>query len=746
MFEQNQQFELAEQFVNQTGRHLFLSGKAGTGKTTFLQYIKANSPKRLAVVAPTGVAAMNAGGVTIHSFFQLPFGSFLPADLPGQETEKGNFYSRNQLLKHLKLNSAKRELMRELDLLIIDEVSMVRADLLDAIDVVLRHVRRQPNLSFGGLQLLFIGDLFQLPPVVNEEEWASLGSYYSSSFFFNAHALQQAPPLYLELKKIYRQSDTTFIDLLNKLRNNTVTAADLDFLQRFYQPDFKPEKEGEYVILTTHNAKANLINQEELKKLPGKSITFKAETSGDFNEKAVPAENELQLKEGAQIMFIRNDKGEQRRFYNGKTGIVKRIAGENIWVAFPDEKEELLVEKESWKNIRYKYKQETEEVEEEVKGTFTQYPIRLAWAITIHKSQGLTFNKAIIDAGESFAPGQVYVALSRLTSLQGLVLFSPIQAQSVLTNEQAVAFTQREQDHDRLVQELNNARKGYLHQLLLQAFNWFKISNTIEKWKESLESRRIPLEEEAGKLANALREKVLEQQKIADKFCRQLDHLLQEAQENNYAQTRERVAAAVEYFNGAVDNGLLKPLQQHLKKIKEQPKKAKKYRKELEQMILMLKERERRLEQALILTESLVEGADSADILEQLEQQKLALKASGKGNEKELKNKKPEKGETRRISLNLFREGKSVEEIARERDLVPGTIEGHLASFILSGELQIQELVPEEKLNRIQKVLKEAEEMEEGLSTSQIKELLGEEVSYGDIKAVQNYLNKDVLT
>lgn len=746
MLQQNQQFELAVQFVNQTGRHLFLSGKAGTGKTTFLHFIKANSPKRLAVVAPTGVAAINAGGVTIHSFFQLPFGSFIPDEAQAQETEKGNYYTRQQLLSHLKLNSAKRELMRELDLLIIDEVSMVRADLLDAMDTVLRHVRRQPQLSFGGVQVLFIGDLFQLPPVVAEEEWKNLGRFYSSPFFFHAHALQQSPPLYLELKNIYRQSDSDFIDLLNKLRNNSIQPKDLDFLQQYYQPDFKPEKEGEYVILTTHNAKADIINREELDKLTGKTYTFKAETSGEFNEKAVPAENELKLKENAQIMFIRNDKGEQRRYFNGKTGTVKRIAGDKIWVTFPDEEEELLVEKESWKNIRYKYNKEVEEVEEEIKGTFTQFPIRLAWAITIHKSQGLTFSKAIIDAGDSFAPGQVYVALSRLSSLKGLVLYSSIQPNNVITNQQAVTFTRNEQDPDSLLNVLKEARQEYIHQLLLQAFSWFKLSASLEKWKESLGNRRIPLQEEALKLAAELQKKASAQQQIANKFSKQLEHMLHQAPDNNYQQTRERVTAAVDYFSKGLEEELQNPLQQHISQLKEQPKKAKKYLKYLKEISLLLKDKGRRLEQSLLLMQSLVEGVDSTEILEQLAEQKKVLLPSRKEDTKAQKEKKPAKGETRRLSLSLFKEGKSIEEIARARDLVPGTIEGHLASFISSGELQIQELVPDEKFKRIRQVLKDAEELEEGLTTSQVKEILGDEISYGEIKAVQNHLTKDSAT
>lgn len=737
MQQQNPQFEMAVQFVNQTARHLFLTGKAGTGKTTFLKSIKENSPKKLAVVAPTGVAAMNAGGVTIHSFFQLPFGSFLPGPGEPPETSTGNFFTRQSLLRQLKLNTAKRELMRELDLLILDEVSMLRADLLDAIDTVLRHVRRQENQPFGGIQMVFIGDLFQLPPVVKEEEWSILRPFYASPFFFHAQALQQTPPLYLELKKIYRQSDQAFIDLLNKLRNNQVQTEDLQLLQQFYKPDFTPETKGEYIILTTHNAKADVINQGELRKLPGKSYTFTAETEGDFNEKAVPAEKKLQLKEGAQIMFIRNDKGEERRYFNGKTGTVKKIKAGEIWVSFPGEEDDLLVEKESWKNVRYKYNAEADEVEEIVKGTFTQFPLRLAWAITIHKSQGLTFHKAIIDAGDSFAPGQVYVALSRLSSLQGLVLHSPIIAENIRTEVQATAIGKNALNESSLQQELQKAQQAYIHQLLIEAFNWHKLTAIFGKWKESLDNRRIPLLEEAKVLAPALQQQLFNQQKVAEKFIRQLEQLLPSAVEDGYRQLHQRMEAAVTYFGNALSQEVLQPLEQHLEQLKQQSKKAKKYQKDVESLSATLKIKRRQLEQLVPVTGGLMSGTDPQELLQQIETNRKKAVREEKQTAK--KQAKPAKGETRLISLQLFKEGKSVEEIAASRGMVPGTIEGHLAHFITTGELALSELVSKEKSKAICSLIEQAEEE---LSASALKAMLSEEVSYGEIRAVQNHLKR----
>lgn len=732
----NLYFEMAKQFVNQTARHIFLTGKAGTGKTTFLKYIRENSQKRLAVVAPTGVAAINAGGVTIHSFFQLPFGSFLPGQQSDDGSE-GNFFNRHSLLKHLKLNTAKRELMQELELLIIDEVSMVRADLLDAIDVVLRHVRRQPHIPFGGLQMVFIGDLFQLPPVVKDSDWQVLRKYYGGPLFFHARVLQEAPPLYLELKKIYRQSDETFIRLLNNLRNNQVETKDIALLQQYYQPDFKPEKKGEYIVLTTHNIKADAINQEELKKLPGKLHTFKAELEGEFSENALPAEKTLQLKEGAQVMFIRNDKGDQRRYYNGKTATVSRIDGDHIYVTFPAEEEEMLVEKESWKNVRYTYNKESEQVEEKVKGTFVQYPLRLAWAITIHKSQGLTFAKAIVDAGESFAPGQVYVALSRLTSLEGLVLHSPIQAGCISTDGQAVSYAETEPAPHTIQEQLQQAQKEYVHSSLLQVFSLDKLVSQIEAFKISLPDRRIPLQAEAIAMAGPLLQKVKDQQVIVAKFSRQLEHLIPQAEDNAYQQVHERTAAAVNYFLKALKNDLADPLQRHIDEHKKELKKGKKYLKDLRSLAALVQAKTRQLEQVVHITEGLTQGSRPSDLLNQLEtQRRNASTESKQAAEAAEPKKKVVKGDSQRTSLRMFRDGMSITDIAAERGLAYSTIEGHLASFVLSGEVDPEELLSKTRMKEIQHVIDEAEEE---LSASQIREILGDDVSYGEIKVVLNY-------
>ncbi|MBA4167419.1 MAG: AAA family ATPase [Chitinophagaceae bacterium] len=544
----NELFQLAVRFVNQTDRHLFVTGKAGTGKTTFLRHIKDNTFKKMVVLAPTGVAAINAGGVTIHSFFQLPFGPFVANHRSGWNQQQP-VTNQHTLLKNIRFTANKRQLLQELDMVVIDEVSMMRCDMLDAIDHVLRHFRRKPHIPFGGVQMIYIGDLFQLPPVIKNDEWELLKENYKSPFFFDAMAVQQFPPLYLELKKIYRQSEASFIDLLNNIRNNQITKPDLAQLHAYYDPGFLPAKKDNYITLTSHNAKAEYINNRELEILEGTRSNFLGEIKGDFSEKALPAEMKLQLKEGAQIMFLKNDKGENRKFFNGKIGNIGRITDENIFIKFPGEATEMQLEKETWKNIRYTFNEEKNKMEEEEAGTFTQYPIRLAWAITIHKSQGLTFDKAIIDAGASFAAGQVYVALSRLTSLKGLVLYSKIQGESICTDQRVIDFTREEKDSDALQTILREEQLVYTGKLLLQSFSWSKIISSSNKLIDDYPARNIPGKIAAVKWARELNALLVEQEEVSKKFLKQLQQILSEPNSKNYLLLRERIGRAEKYFS-----------------------------------------------------------------------------------------------------------------------------------------------------------------------------------------------------
>lgn len=723
----NHIFQMAVQFVNQTSRHIFLTGKAGTGKTTFLKYIKENSFKKTAVVAPTGVAAINAGGVTMHSFFQLPFGPFIPT----MHSEWNSAHvNQHTLFKNIRFNNDKRELLQEMELLIIDEVSMVRADMLDAVDAILRHFRQQLLVPFGGVQVLYIGDLFQLPPVVHNEDWENvLSHHYKSPFFFDAFAIQQAPPVLIELKKIYRQNEAGFIHILNNIRDNNASGEDLDRLHQHYKPRYEPPDDEYYITLTTHNNKASDINQHKLKKLAGKLFSFNAEITGDFNEKALPADMELRLKAGAQIMFIKNDKGEFRRYYNGKIGSISKIENDKIYVSFPGEKNEMEMEKETWKNIRYHYNKEKDHIDEEELGTFKQYPIRLAWAITIHKSQGLTFDKAIIDAGDSFAPGQVYVALSRLTSLEGLVLFSRIHPQAISTDARVLEFSKNEMGEDVLQQELQQQQKVFISRSLLQSFGWEKLVENVQHLFEEYEDRLIPDKEAAIEWAKNLQEKILQQQQWALKFNRQLEQLLVSAGDDGYKQLQIRVAAAVDYFKKSMDEVFIL-LENHIKEVKIKQR-IKKYLNDLYDLETALRRKSKQLQHAAELAAGLMKGMDSNALLRLIEDQKKPKAETSPDADKKLSSKS-KKGETRFISLQLFKEGNQVADIAKMRGLTTGTIESHLISFIVTEDISIGDILSKDKIETILKTINENPDS----SSSSIREKLGNDYSYNDIKAV----------
>jgi hypothetical protein len=456
----NAELGLAEEFVQHTNCNIFLTGKAGTGKTTFLHAIKKKSPKRLVVTAPTGVAAINAGGVTLHSFFQLPFGPFLPGSQPHVNQHR--------------VRKEKKNIIRSLDLLIIDEISMVRADLLDGVDNVLRRYRRN-NLPFGGVQLLMIGDLHQLPPVVKQAEWQILQEHYDSPYFFSSSALGRSEFIPIELKHVYRQSDQHFIELLNRVRDNSLDPSALKRLNSRHIPDFSPRDGQGYITLCTHNSSADAINDARLKKLSGKKRCFNAETEGDFPEHAYPTAAGLELKTGAQVMFMRNDMTPEKSYFNGKIGEVAGMSDDTIEVRCPGDPGTITVEKTTWENVEYTIDPKTTEISQKVIGTFRQYPLKLAWAITIHKSQGLTFDKAIIDAQAAFAHGQVYVALSRCRTFEGIVLSSPLTHVAVKTDPAVQHFATKVTTTSPSPEMLTTAKCRYQQQLLLECFSFERL-------------------------------------------------------------------------------------------------------------------------------------------------------------------------------------------------------------------------------------------------------------------------------
>jgi len=518
-------FQLTSEFVQHTSQHIFLTGKAGTGKTTFLKHIKEHCDKKLVVVAPTGVAAINAGGVTAHSFFQLPLGTYIPGSFRGQFHSDGAITDKHHLLRNLRLSNEKRDIMRSLELLIIDEVSMLRADMLDAIDAVLRSVRRNGREAFGGVQVLFIGDLYQLPPVVKENEWQHLKEYYQTPFFFGALVYKEATPICIELKKVYRQSDEDFIHLLNRVRNNEVEEDDMLKLEQLYKSNFKSSSENHFITLTTHNYKADDINGRELKRLPRKEFICEAIVDGEFPDRNFPVEKSMRLKTGAQIMFVRNDT-EEKKYFNGKIGVLSSIdhddEDEFIMIEFPETKEKIKVKKVTWQNIRYKFNETANSIEQEELGSFTQYPVRLAWAVTIHKSQGLTFQRAVIDAGQAFAAGQVYVALSRCVSLDGIVLLSQIPRNVIMTDEAIVEFMNHQNSIEALLPVLEREKEVYV---VKKTLTLFEMQPFIEKMKEFMEymgERKIEEKEKIFAGLHAINDSLLKMKEVAEKFKEQV--------------------------------------------------------------------------------------------------------------------------------------------------------------------------------------------------------------------------------
>lgn len=547
-FKDNTQIKLAYEFVQYTNKNIFLTGKAGTGKTTFLNNLKLHTHKRMIVTAPTGVAAINAGGVTIHSFFQLPFSPFVPEEAV-QNPSINIDYNRTSSSQIFKLRKNKIKIIKSLDLLVIDEISMVRADLLDAIDSVLRRYRNNDK-PFGGVQLLMIGDLHQLSPVIKEEEWGLVRDYYKTVYFFSSNALKKTDFITIELKKIYRQEDEQFIQILGEVRDNKLSKQSLDILNSRYDKDFDPDEGEGYITLTTHNATALEINNRKHEKLKAKIYKFKAVIKGDFPEFIFPTLEILELKPGAQVMFIKNDSAQEKLYYNGKIGKITKIYDDIIFVKCAGDKNEIAVTPEIWENIKYKFDEKTKNIDEEVAGSFEQYPLKLAWAITVHKSQGLTFDKAVIDINSAFAFGQVYVALSRCRSLQGMVLLSKFSAYNIKTDNTIEGFTEESRQNQPDNQALSLSKKEFQQKLILELFDFTDIRKTffyIRKIvKENIGSFDIATLEKLEEVKNNSAEQIF---KISERFENQLTKFFQnntEPQDDPIIQ--ERIIKACGYF------------------------------------------------------------------------------------------------------------------------------------------------------------------------------------------------------
>lgn len=808
--ERNEIFDLAYRFVTETSENIFLTGKAGTGKTTFLKYLKENATKNIVIAAPTGVAAINAGGVTLHSLFQLPFHPFLPTR-----------NHKEQLLSTIRYNKQRQQLLRKMELLVIDEISMVRCDVMDAIDTILKSIRRNYDTPFGSVQLLCIGDLHQLPPVAQNHEWSILQEYYTSPFFFDSMAIKEQMPLLIELNKIYRQKEDSFVRLLNKVRNNQMDADDFEDLHMRYDPLFSPMPGEKYITLTSHNKQAAEINQRKIENLFTNPFTFKAEIEEDFPEHIFPAEAELLLKEGAQVMFLKNDV-VAKRYFNGKIGVVKLLEKNKIVVDCDGV--DIEVAKETWENTRYTLNRNDGKLEQETMGTFTQFPLRLAWAITIHKSQGLTFEKVMIDAGSSFSSGQVYVALSRCTSLEGIVLLSKLSSSTLFSNDNVIKGQQSLTHKGSLTDRFTGARQVFTQQLISEIFSFNDIEIGIALLLHHITQQQDKLNAESLPWIENIKQHFIADKSVGLKFIDVVSGIMKDEPviENNTA-AQKRISDAANHFEPKF-LAYQKALQNH-PLVTEHKEAATIINEQLNQLALAIyscvyylqyckqpfsvttflqhklkfalpkinitcyasgkKEtytdvantelyntlkrwRDMKVEEERVVIYMVANQATLKEIATYLPlNKKDLLQISGFGKAKvekysdeiieaveeycsrngietnmaeKLVNPKRERKEkstvakvdTKAVTYDLYKEGKSIEEICKERNLVKATIEGHLAHYVFTGEINIDDVVSKQK----QQQIKDAIVIHGSLSHKTLIDNLPKDVSYGEIKMV----------
>ena len=754
-------YEMADSFAMTTSRSFFLTGKAGTGKTTFLKNLRLHTRKQIAVVAPTGVAAINAGGMTIHSFFQLPFTPFVP-------TPEG----RLNLVKKLHVTRRKRKVMQELELLVIDEVSMVRADIMDEIDTVLRHVRFRHHEPFGGVQVILIGDLYQMAPVALPEEWAVIAPYYRSPYFFDSCVIRENPMPCMELDTIFRQKDDEFIRILNDVRNNQLTATDLEALQRQYKPDFNIAKHPDYILLTTHNYKADRVNESELARIRRPERVFTADITGDFPERNLPNAMQLKLKKGARVMFVANDV-EQHRYFNGKLGEVTDIDDEGrIFVRCDDEYDEIEVKPETWKNVRYSVDPATRQIQEEEMGSFRQFPLRPAWAITIHKSQGLTFDKVAVDVEAAFTAGQVYVALSRCRTLQGIALLSNVNQRSLGVDGDVLAYASQKATSDDLRHLLEDDRREYNHKVVTDIFDFSFSHGQSHQLVQFVGDEANLFNAKARNSIQPIREAIDQLTEVSHRCRRQLDKLYDcEDQER----LKERIKAASQYFTDELDKIIklfkslpsaatddyesaeefrfcLESLYEDLMRKRYVIRNIRrdfstdhvqKLQREVEVPRLDIKPYRSQRQSARKSRKSLKEEIMD-EVLETMRKRRkrdmVVSKKRSKSDDEEGRTETPVKrvrGETYEITYRMYCSGKSLEKIAEERGLTLSTIETHLARLIGQGRVSVFDFVTQEQLDAVR------ESLEAGLALKDIFEALEGNVSYGQLRMMQAAVKKE---
>ncbi len=715
--EENKELRTAWEFVEMTGKSVFLTGKAGTGKTTFLRNVVENSRKRVVVVAPTGIAAINAGGVTIHSFFQLPLHPWIP----GMKAESKFAFSKE-----------KRSIIKTIDLLIIDEISMVRVDLLDAVDSVLRRFRNRSK-PFGGVQLLMIGDLQQLSPVITDDEAQLLAQYYPTPYFFSSRALSQIDYVTIELKEVYRQQDEDFISILNSVRSGYPTQETIRALNARHAPEFTPSPEDGYIRLTTHNRTADSYNQQQLERINEPVHTFDAAIEGVFPEFSYPTDSRLELKVGAQVMFVKNDPSAEKRFFNGKIGIVTDFYEEFIIVRCPDDDEPIAVEPLEWENAKYVINEQTQEIDTEVQGVFRQHPLRLAWAITIHKSQGLTFDKAIIDAANAFASGQVYVALSRCRTLEGLVLATPLRETAVISDLRVDDYIgQQEAATIQSVSRLESIKQDYFRQLLGELFDFKELAGLQKRMlgisTEFPSGTVVGLAQRHNDILNALNARVVPVGLKWQMLIRQKPF-----EEVSSADFGERIRKGCKFFLDELKD-IYGEFLDKTKDIKAENKElVKRYGNawtdlstEFDGIMLLLKA----MSQVPFSTETYLR-----------ERQKAVYEASGfvpkalKTPKKPKAEKQPKekKEDTKITTFKLYKQGLSIEKIAKERDYTRQTIVRHLAHYVANGMLSVDEFVSSSHIDIITETIRKVGTTH-GLAA--VKEAYPDSITYDEIHFV----------
>lgn len=718
---ENAKLEMVDKFVRDTNMNIFLTGKAGTGKTTFLRNLAKDTYKRLVILAPTGVAAINAGGQTIHSFFQLDFGPQIPDD--GRDAAR-----HIQPLQYQKFSAMKLKIIRSLDLLVIDEISMVRADLLDAVDAVLRRVRRNDK-PFGGLQVLMIGDIHQLAPVAKAEEWSLLQDYYKSVYFFDSHVLTKAPYCCIELDHIYRQEDRVFINILNKVRNNSLDVESLRILNSHYHPDFEPGDNDGYITLMTHNKQVDEINESKLNALKTRRLTFDAVITGTFPEMSYPTKSELELKVGAQVMFVKNDPSPEKMYFNGRIGqIVAYDEDEGLQVKCDDDI--ISVTPVTWRNFEYSINEETKEIEEKEVGSFTQIPLKLAWAITIHKSQGLTFDKVILDASLAFAHGQVYVALSRCTSLEGLVLKTRLSQNGLFNDLTINQFVRELPMREPTEEQYEYNKKYYESQMLFELFDFIDIESDLNGINKVIFAHKRSFEPELKEMISSKGQKFYEEVvAVSEKFKRQLGGILKDNfQIDNNLQLQERIKKGRSYFLDKLTE-LDAIAEIKLETDNKEVKTAFKGALDLFKEDLFVKK---------ACLEACLSGFEVKRYLAVKNKKIVEAEDIGKKKEKKPKEKR-EKGSSVKRTKELIDEGLTIDEIAERRGMTRTTIEQHVAELVLNGEADAKDFMSKEHYDNIVEYFEDTQDA----SLGRARDVLGEEYSWGELRIVLNEIKKN---